>query len=228
MLFIEPSTCLHHQGTFTSSLMPHISSRTGKHFRLMWITPDLIVEDEGQSGCSGVKWYYGSCTATFLHWCLSKRNCKVLWNDKQILQLCWPSTQERLHIPQPMMRIITGYRIHFWCIYKSGWLQFNNWRGNFSNDDWAKKFISHQIYHGLRMTVHSLIEVTKILLTEGLEYALSEKFCQNLLVAYFRHQRSSRGGQVFTKEKITCEWKNVLWTNIICVHIVYATKLLYS
>jgi hypothetical protein len=44
------------------------------------------------------------------------------------------------------------------------------------------------------MTVHSLIEVTKILLTEGLEYALSEKFCQNLLVAYFRHQHSSRGG----------------------------------
>jgi hypothetical protein len=31
------------------------------------ITPDHIVEDEGQSGCSGVKWYYGSCTATFLH-----------------------------------------------------------------------------------------------------------------------------------------------------------------
>ena len=80
-------------------------------------------------------------------------------------------------------------------VYLQEWLTVIHQRtGNFSNDDRAKMFISHQTYHGLRMTVHSLVEVTKFLLSEGLEYVLSEKFCQDLLEEYFGHQRSSRGG----------------------------------
>ena len=80
-------------------------------------------------------------------------------------------------------------------VYLQEWLTAIHQRtGNFSNDDRAKMFISHQTYHGLRMTVHSLVEVTKFLLSEGLEYVLSEKFCQDLLEEYFGHQQSSRGG----------------------------------
>ena len=55
-------------------------------------------------------------------------------------------------------------------------------------------FISHLTYHGLRMTVHSLVEVTKFSVSERLEYVLSEKFCQDLLEEYFGHHLSSRGG----------------------------------
>ena len=43
------------------------------------------------------------------------------------------------------------------------------------------------------MTVHSLIEVTKFLLSEGMEYVLSERFCQDLLEEYFGHQRAKGG-----------------------------------
>ena len=43
------------------------------------------------------------------------------------------------------------------------------------------------------ITVHSLIEVIKFLLAEGMECVLSERFCQDLLKENFGHQRA-RGG----------------------------------
>ena len=79
-------------------------------------------------------------------------------------------------------------------VYLQEWLNATQQRaGNFSKDDRARMFISQQTYHGLRMTVHSFVEVTKFLLSEGMEYVLSEKFCQDLLEEYFGHQRA-RGG----------------------------------
>ena len=62
--------------------------------------------------------------------------------------------------------------------------------GSFSDDDRAKMFISRQTYCGIKISVHSLIEVTKFLLSEGFEFVLSEKFCQDPLEEYFGHQRS--------------------------------------
>ena len=40
------------------------------------------------------------------------------------------------------------------------------------------------------MTVHSLIAVCKYLLHDGMEYVLSERFCQDPVEEYFGSQRS--------------------------------------
>ena len=41
----------------------------------------------------------------------------------------------------------------------------------------------------MKITVNSLIQVVKFLLSEGMEYVLSERFCQDLLEEYFGRQR---------------------------------------
>lgn len=61
--------------------------------------------------------------------------------------------------------------------------------GVFSDDARARMFISQQTYKGMKITVHSLIQAVKFLLSEGMEYVLSERFCQDLLEEYFGHQR---------------------------------------
>ncbi len=94
-------------------------------------------------------------------------------------------------------------------VYLRQWLTaIQQHTGNLSNDDRAKMFISHQTYHGLRMTVHSL---TKLLLSEGLEYVLSEKFCQDLLEEYVGHQQLSRGGysHLLFHVLVTMTWPTV-------------------
>ena len=49
-------------------------------------------------------------------------------------------------------------------------------------------FISLQTYEGLHITVNSLIEVTKFLLTSGMSFLLTERFTQDVLEEYFgRH-----------------------------------------
>lgn len=50
-------------------------------------------------------------------------------------------------------------------------------------------FISWQTYEGFQITVHSVIEVCKFLLQEGMEYVLTEGFCQDIVEEYFGCQR---------------------------------------
>lgn len=54
----------------------------------------------------------------------------------------------------------------------------------------ANMFISWQMYEGLKITAYSLIEAVKFLLQDGMEYVLSEKFCQDPCEEYFGVQRS--------------------------------------
>ena len=51
-------------------------------------------------------------------------------------------------------------------------------------------FLSMQTYEGFIITANSLVEVTKFLLSEGFEYVLTERFCQDLIEEYFGYQRS--------------------------------------
>ena len=51
-------------------------------------------------------------------------------------------------------------------------------------------FLSWQTYEGIKITVHSTIELTKFLLQHGLPYVLTERFCQDPLENYFGRQRS--------------------------------------
>ena len=62
--------------------------------------------------------------------------------------------------------------------------------GPFTKDDRGRMFVSQQTYKGMKITVNSLIEVVKFLLSEGCEFVLSEKFCQDPLEEYFGHQRA--------------------------------------
>lgn len=49
-------------------------------------------------------------------------------------------------------------------------------------------FILWQTHEGFQLTVYSAIEATQFLLQEGVEFVLTERFCQDSLEEYFGHQ----------------------------------------
>ena len=51
--------------------------------------------------------------------------------------------------------------------------------GNYSQNARARMFLSRQTYEGLQLTVQSTIESTKFHSGEGLDYVLTERFCQD-------------------------------------------------
>ena len=63
-------------------------------------------------------------------------------------------------------------------------------KGAFSPEDRGRMFLSYQTFNGLKMTVSSVIEVTKFLLNEGFEFVLTERFCQDDVEEYFGYQRA--------------------------------------
>ena len=65
----------------------------------------------------------------------------------------------------------------------------NNRPGEYTDSDKSKMFISRQTYEGLIMTCFSYIKVTKFLLSEGMEYVLTERFCQDPVEEHFGEQR---------------------------------------
>ena len=52
-------------------------------------------------------------------------------------------------------------------------------------------FLSSQTYVGVKITVHSVIELVKFLIIHKVSYVLTERFCQDPLENYFGKQRSS-------------------------------------
>jgi len=62
--------------------------------------------------------------------------------------------------------------------------------GDFSKEDRDRMFLSAQTYEGLKITVYSVIEATKFLLQNGMQYVLTEKFNQDCLEEHFGRQRS--------------------------------------
>ena len=61
--------------------------------------------------------------------------------------------------------------------------------GNFSQNARAHMFLSWQTYKGFQLTFQSTIESTKFLLQEGMEYVLTERFCQDPAEELFGKQR---------------------------------------
>eukprot|EP00794_Sanderia_malayensis_P001207 gene1207-583_t len=83
------------------------------------------------------------------------------------------------------------------------WLQeeflgyFRDWKesiekreGNYDDRAKEKMFISWQTHEGLKISIHSLVGVTKFLLTNGAEYVLTNKLCQDPVEEYFGRQRA--------------------------------------
>ena len=74
--------------------------------------------------------------------------------------------------------------------YLKNWKESADVRpGNFSKNARARMFLSWQTHEGFKITVHSVIEATKFLLAEGMEYVLTERFCQDPVEEYFGNQR---------------------------------------
>ena len=64
-----------------------------------------------------------------------------------------------------------------------------NRNGNFSKSDRGRMFISWQTYQGLHISTNSIIEATKFLLNQGMEFVLTKRFCQDPVEQYFGNQR---------------------------------------
>lgn len=73
--------------------------------------------------------------------------------------------------------------------YLQRWKQSVDSRPGFTASDRQKMFLSHQTYKGLVMTVKAFVEATKYLLTHGVEFVLSNKFCQDPLEQHFGRHR---------------------------------------
>ena len=74
--------------------------------------------------------------------------------------------------------------------YFTNWLKsIQSRQGEFTKQDLANMFISRQTHEGLVMTSWSLIECVKFLLSEGMEYVLTERLCQDPVEEYFGAQR---------------------------------------
>ena len=76
--------------------------------------------------------------------------------------------------------------------YFTDWKDSINARtdGQFTDNAKANMFISWQTYEGIKITVHSSIELIKYLLSQNVPYVLTERFCQDPLENYFGRQRS--------------------------------------
>lgn len=75
-------------------------------------------------------------------------------------------------------------------IYLNNWKESTDNRpGNFEQNARSRMFISWQTYEGFKMTVYSVIEATKFLLGEGMEFVLTERLCQDTVEEYFGNQR---------------------------------------
>lgn len=63
--------------------------------------------------------------------------------------------------------------------YLTEWKASIEAREGFSKDAQSRMFISWQTFEGLQITVFSIIEVVKYLLSQGMEFVLTERFCQD-------------------------------------------------
>ena len=74
--------------------------------------------------------------------------------------------------------------------YLKNWKEStDNRQGNFTQNARSRMFISWQTYEGFQISVFSVIEATKFLLQEGMEFVLTERFCQDPAEEYFGNQR---------------------------------------
>jgi len=74
--------------------------------------------------------------------------------------------------------------------YLNQWKESTNTRqGNFTKNARARMFLSWQTYEGYRITIKSVTEATQFLLQEGMEFVLTERFCQDPVEEYFGKQR---------------------------------------
>ena len=79
--------------------------------------------------------------------------------------------------------------------YLSDWKESTEERpSQFTLNTKDRMFISWQTYEGIQISVHSVIEATKYLLTKGMEFVLKEHSNQDCAEEYFGRQSSAGCG----------------------------------
>lgn len=74
--------------------------------------------------------------------------------------------------------------------HQKSWKESTDARpGNFTKNARARMFLTPQTYEGFKITVYSANEATKFLLSEGIDYVLTGRFCQDPVEEYFGNQR---------------------------------------
>ena len=68
-------------------------------------------------------------------------------------------------------------------------LSIENRGNNFSLNAQSKMFISWQTFEGFKITTNAIVDVTKFLLSEGVGFVFTERFCQDEIEKYFGSQR---------------------------------------
>jgi hypothetical protein len=78
--------------------------------------------------------------------------------------------------------------------YFAKWKEsIQNRPGEFTPTDQARMFISWQTYESIQITTYSTIDLVKFLLTNGVSYVFTERFCQDAVENYFgRHRQAGR------------------------------------
>ena len=82
-------------------------------------------------------------------------------------------------------------KIYFLKNFEDWWESIEERPAACTKSDKQKTFISSQIYEGLEITVHAVIELAKFLIMHKFSYVLTERFRQDPLENYFSKQRSS-------------------------------------
>ena len=108
------------------------------------------------------------------------------------------SLDEHLRKRKPLLALFTSIEDNRFQFLENEFLgYFRDWKesianrqGEFTANAHAKMFVSWQTHEGLQITVHSIKELVKYLLHEGIEYVLTEKFCQDSCEEYFGNKRS--------------------------------------
>ncbi|XP_044170181.1 uncharacterized protein LOC122954236 [Acropora millepora] len=108
-----------------------------------------------------------------------------------------PYTHERERKKKTFLAPYTSTEDPRFAWLEGEFLQYlNDWKqstldrpGNYTANARSRMFLSWKTYERFQITTYSVIEATKFLLQEGMEYVLTERFCQDPVEEYFGSQR---------------------------------------
>ncbi|KAK7505178.1 hypothetical protein BaRGS_00003748 [Batillaria attramentaria] len=121
-------------------------------------------------------------------------DCLDTRNLNEADRTCKPDLQAYTQLDDPRFDFLEEE----FLAYLEEWQTSVNHRpGQFSKTDRQKMCLTHQTFRGLVMTVHAFVGVTKYLLSQGVPFVLSNKFCQDPIEEHFgRHRGMGRTADV--------------------------------
>ena len=142
-------------------------------------TVSNVLAEYGPGDASETAYYCGLIDSFFD--ILNIKNCQEhVTKQKPFLKPFSNPNDDRFH-----------WLINVFLNYFSNWKKsIDNRVGPFTATEKSNMFISHQTFTGLRITTYSIVECIQFLLNSGVDYVLTERFCQDPLENYFGQQRA--------------------------------------